>query len=160
MASRLRDALARANPFVVAATAIPRAANVYSGNYGECAPRPTNCDSQSPMVCGCDGKVYSNVCDAAQMGVDIAGSAAVDCAPPEGMFGCGYTFCQKGEEYCVDVFEGGWHCEPLPEECKAPDATCTCLGFDEDGSPGPNAPADCNECNGSGGQLQIGCGAL
>ena len=37
---------------------------------GVCQPRPTTCTKECTMVCGCDGKVYCNACEAHMAGTD------------------------------------------------------------------------------------------
>lgn len=95
---------------------------------GACVARPAACDSLYAPVCGCDGQVHGNECDAASAGVDV--NADGGCAPPEGYFTCGFRFCDLALAYCrvgisdtddPDTFE----CVPLPGGCDP--ATCECV---------------------------------
>src|ERR1043166_2817333 len=43
---------------------------------GVCKPRPQVCTDQFIPVCGCDGKTYSNACQAAAGGTDVAYAGA------------------------------------------------------------------------------------
>lgn len=43
-----------------------------SDTTGLCQPRPTECEPDEDIVCGCDGEPYDNKCLAAQAGTDIA----------------------------------------------------------------------------------------
>lgn len=96
---------------------------------GQCRPRPVVCDDILMPVCGCDGEVYANACEAQAAGVDVA--EAVDCAPPDGMFQCGFIFCDPKAQYCVQSgsdlsgFPDEYACEPLPGGCDPP--SCACL---------------------------------
>jgi hypothetical protein len=56
--------------------------NTCGGADGVCRDRPQVCTDIYRPVCGCDGVTYSNPCDAAASGVDIAypGACAASCA--------------------------------------------------------------------------------
>lgn len=43
---------------------------------GLCKPRPATCPTSCPGVCGCDGQIYCNACEASRAGTDIAGNTA------------------------------------------------------------------------------------
>jgi len=43
---------------------------------GTCAARPEACDADFNPVCGCDGRTYSNACEAASAGVRVARATA------------------------------------------------------------------------------------
>lgn len=98
---------------------------------GICTPRPDACDAVLDPVCGCDGRVYDNACEAAAAGIDLQSLGG--CPAPPGEFQCGPGFCDKTDELCqVDLPDvpGGptvSTCIPLPPNCQVPNATCACL---------------------------------
>lgn len=51
-----------------------------SDGSGVCRDRPTACTKECTTVCGCDGKIYCNACEANRAGTDV--QAVVKC--PEG----------------------------------------------------------------------------
>lgn len=94
---------------------------------GTCAPSPEGCDAVYQPVCGCDGEVYGNQCEANGGGVDV--DAEGDCTAPEGYFGCGYRFCDSTFEYCqVAVSDIGG--EPDVYACQVPAEACDPLSCD------------------------------
>jgi hypothetical protein len=81
-------------------------------------------------VCGCDGMVYGNDCEAQAAGVDV--DLTGSCTPPQGnLFPCGAGFCNLDTEYCqvqvsdVGGIDDGFTCMALPNGCgNAPDCAC------------------------------------
>jgi hypothetical protein len=116
---------------------------------GHCVPRPSSCPAEDQPVCGCDGKIHANACEALKDGADLSAYSSVTCAAPGGRFECGYAFCESGEEWCREEFEVGWSCEPIPDACKQSGADCACL-MDK-------AP-DCYECYEAGSDFELSCG--
>ena len=118
---------------------------------GTCKPRPEGCDDFYDPVCGCDGEVYGNSCEANAVGVDVDEEG--ECAAPDGYFSCGPGFCFVDVNYCMlglsDI--GGepnyWNCMAVPAGCtNGPD--CTCLAGE--------ACGDMCEATGDGG-FQLTC---
>jgi len=52
------------------------------GQRGTCTVRPPNCATDCPAVCGCDGKIYCNACEAQAGGTDV--DKARGCLPGGG----------------------------------------------------------------------------
>ncbi len=98
---------------------------------GTCKRRPTSCDDSFDPVCGCDGVVHSNPCDAQAVGSDV--SVIGSCPSDPGFFSCGAKQCQIDGQYCQRVGSdiGGepdsFQCNPLPAGCSSVGADCTCL---------------------------------
>ncbi|MCH9685426.1 MAG: hypothetical protein K0V04_28585 [Deltaproteobacteria bacterium] len=97
---------------------------------GTCLPRPKACPAVYMPVCGCDGEVWGNACNANGAGVDVDIDGA--CEVPEDTFPCGPLFCQPGFEYCqvqvsdVGGFPDVYTCvQPAP--CGTPQVDCSCL---------------------------------
>ncbi|APR79623.1 Kazal-type serine protease inhibitor domain protein [Minicystis rosea] len=120
---------------------------------GICMPRPTACDKNLDPVCGCDGAVHDNACDAAAAGADV--SLLGGCKAPQGTFACGSHFCTLGAHYCEYVISdvGGepstYTCQPLPASCNGV-TTCACLADLPCGGPGCETTSD--------GGAQVSCG--
>jgi hypothetical protein len=102
---------------------------------GLCKPKPTSCDPLPAPVCGCDGKVYSNTCEAA---LERQGTQLVTaCQTPAGHFPCGDRFCAKGT-YCSGQGSGTFDypleyaCIPLPPACTELGATPSCACITDD----------------------------
>ncbi len=71
-----------------------------------CTPRPTDCSGEAYQpVCGCDGQIYANECEAGAAGSSV-GQAT--CPAPEGYVPCFVTYCEAAAEQCV-----GSSCVPL-----------------------------------------------
>jgi hypothetical protein len=65
-------------------------------HIGICAPKPHTCPDISDPVCGCDGKTYDNLCEAAAARTAITHAGA--CAPTSG---CGANGVCPGSGTCV-----------------------------------------------------------
>jgi hypothetical protein len=99
------------------------------GSTAMCAPRPGMCPDIYAPVCGCDGVVHGNSCDANAAGTDY--DETNPCAPPRGFFPCGWMFCAEGSQYCQIVlsdvagFDNEYSCPALPGPCgNNPDCSC------------------------------------
>jgi hypothetical protein len=83
---------------------------------GRCAPRPQACPDIYLPVCGCDGQTYSNGCDAAAAGVNVARLGRCDercdithpCDPGQ--------FCELPTGVCASALDAGL-CVEVPEIC-------------------------------------------
>ena len=100
---------------------------------GFCREPAISCDD-SYAVCGCDGTVYQSLCAAHQAGVGR--TFADQCTAPPDMFACGYTYCARNTEFCLEsVVEsggGGFYCEPMQPKCaSAPSCGCLLESYDE-----------------------------
>lgn len=101
-----------------------------SDETGTCRPRPLGCPDVFDPVCGCDGTVHGNGCDANAAGVDV--DANGNCAPQIGSFACGFRFCDLATEYCQRATSdiGGepdaFSCRPIPGSCSV-NPSCACL---------------------------------
>jgi len=97
---------------------------------GTCEPRPKSCDSTFVPVCGCDGAIHDNACDANAAGVDVNDNGT--CMPAPGELACGSRICQKDTEYCEHRFAAlatdpdQFTCKLLPGNCSA-NGNCSCL---------------------------------
>lgn len=134
-----------------------------------CSADPSaNCQPTISPACGCDGGVYDDDCAVYAAGMELDGYSPA-CAPPPDMFACGYTFCRTGEEFCLERYEAGWSCEPLPTTCRGNDPTCDCddaSGAGGDGGEAGGTTVDwslvagdsrCRECVDQGATLKVNC---
>ncbi len=106
------------------------------GHVGLCVPRPHECPGVSNPVCGCDGKTYANLCEAAKAGSAVDHHGA--CAPPDPPPECTQTDpCARGEHFdsdpavCACVPDAPDPCSRIACQtgmlCVAhPDGTATC----------------------------------
>jgi hypothetical protein len=101
-----------------------------------CVSRPSTCTSEESRVCGCDGKTYTNRCEAARAGSGIR--EMTPCARGGDPVACGAragATC-TADEYCAYVAgdrcgaaDAEATCQPRPAECVAMDApVCGCDG--------------------------------
>jgi hypothetical protein len=101
---------------------------------GTCAPVPEACDANYKPVCGCDGKTYSNDCDANMNGVSVESDGA--CGSDDSCGGLLGTQCGKGsfcnfppDAHCGAADQTGV-CEPVPGACtKEYVPVCGCDGM-------------------------------
>jgi len=98
---------------------------------GMCQPARTGCADDEPAVCGCNGQLYPNECEADGAGVDVGVAAQRECIPPSGTFACGFRFCRHPAQLCVvdgtqNPYSTGYSCPPVPAAC-AVDRTCACV---------------------------------
>jgi hypothetical protein len=100
---------------------------------GVCTGKPMSCavfEAVPWEVCGCDGKVYEDSCNAAQSGVDISNHGG--CQLQQGQVACGPLVCVNGNQYCehnlsdVSGQPDSYTCRFFPATCPMP-ATCACL---------------------------------
>ena len=73
--------------------------NCGNGNIiGGCVEKPTTCTDTVAPVCGCDGQLHTNRCQASALGVDL--DAEGNCPLEPGTFKCGFIQCDLATEYC------------------------------------------------------------
>ena len=97
------------------------------GTVGQGTRKNPAGDKSLVPVCGCDGKTYSNACEARRAGVSPQRDG--ECDVPS-QFSCGPYACAKGQ-YCFDKGRDTadlWRyaCLALPEAC-AGTPSCECL---------------------------------
>jgi hypothetical protein len=103
-----------------------------SGVEGICTAVRTDCGGDDRPVCGCDDALHDTICAASTAGQDVAFLG--ECEVPSGAFRCGFSFCDSGDEYCLE--QAGTMpthaCIALPPVCMPPDCSCitSCCGCD------------------------------
>lgn len=108
-----------------------------SDESGVCRARPFTCPDLASPVCGCDGALHGNECDANGAGVDV--NAAGGCPLPTGNFACGFRACFELSSYCergisdVAGEPDTFTCKLLPAGCGTT-PTCGCVKDEPCGS--------------------------
>lgn len=107
------------------------------GDVGTCQPRRRSCPNVSDPVCGCDGEMHGNPCEANAADADLDGYGACPLQPEE--FRCGFKQCITTDEVCQRdgaVLHGelntDFACVPIPAACRA-SPSCECLLANQDG---------------------------
>lgn len=102
---------------------------------GLCLPRPLHCSDSGPVVCGCDGEAYTNVCYANLAGTDLSTDDQECGAPCEAGVPCAADeFCQYADDNCgfTDLQPGVCVKRPAAASCATfPDPfvpICACDG--------------------------------
>jgi hypothetical protein len=85
---------------------------------GTCTPRSEVCPPVIAEVCGCDGRTYSSLCDAAALGVSVLhdGPCESSPCPPQDA---------RGDGPCAAILGVAWN----GERCESIGG-CTCIGAD------------------------------
>jgi hypothetical protein len=116
---------------------------------GVCRVSPSACDDIYQPVCGCDGKVHANSCEAYGSGSDVAIQGCTLPAPVH-LFQCGPFFCDSAKSYCLHSISDvvgepdGYTCRPLPSSCQGPSGMpdCACLAGENCGNLCEVTPGD------------------
>jgi hypothetical protein len=106
---------------------------------GVCSESPSACDDIYQPVCGCDGKIHANSCEAYGVDIDVA---IQGCTAPTGLFQCGSGFCASAKDYCLHSISDvvgepdGYNCHPLPSSCQWPSdmPDCACVAGENCGN--------------------------
>jgi|GEM_PF-1727268 len=99
-------------------------------DHGYCLDIPEGCDAVYEPVCGCDGEVYGNPCEAYSVGVDL--DYLGGCEAPPDTFQCGDHFCPIGTTYChldssdLSLDPHYYTCRELAAECDGV-PSCDCV---------------------------------
>ncbi|HEV8321247.1 MAG TPA: hypothetical protein VG389_06490 [Myxococcota bacterium] len=130
------------------------------GGDPACVTRPATCAPDDLPVCGCDGIVYPNQCEATRAGTDV--SEGGGCAAPAGTYACGLRFCADGTTYCQeqesDTPETYFTCVDLPAGCgAAPDCACLAAETCPSGSSDSGVPASGTCATMPDGHLDLAC---
>jgi hypothetical protein len=111
----------------------PEAICGFADATGTCEAKPEACDEIYAPVCGCDGRRYSNDCDANMHGVSVQSQGECAASPGDGCGGLLGTACADGEfcdfaeaTLCGSGDQTGT-CQPIPSGCtKEYDPVCGC----------------------------------
>src|SRR5215813_3861254 len=100
------------------------------GKSGQCQRRPRMCPRLYAPVCGCDGRIYPNECDAHLGGSDLDQEGRCSARLPD-WIPCGGRYCNAQTSYCelVRAPVRASTCKPLPAAC-TPGADCACFPAD------------------------------
>ncbi len=116
-----------------------RATSSSADKSANCRPVPSSCPEStaaSRPICGCDGLVYAQECEARIAGTDYGPDCDDPNTWPEGRFLCWSLFCDTQTEYCerpqgdaadAELYED---CQALPTACIGMSdgvALCDCI---------------------------------
>ncbi|HEX3695140.1 MAG TPA: Kazal-type serine protease inhibitor domain-containing protein [Polyangia bacterium] len=98
---------------------------------GTCAPKPQVCTANEDLVCGCDGKTYSNECVAATVGVSIRATGPCSGTSDAGTSNDGSTGdSHPSGKMCGGLIglscAAGEYCQMAVGDCRVADAAGNC----------------------------------